>query len=218
VAHFDDAGLLWDEPGDFLKVEHLIRKKDYGDLLTADGLPDILAWHLSGNNIPLGCNTSSKDGTRGMAGRVASGAAKYYGSLYLGRDAWAAQVVPFRRCAIAIAGRYQGREVNRIANHIEVTNLGWTKLDGKGPGFTIDPDREDMRESSGHLWQMLTLVQNSAVLEIGEAWRRWTKRAVDDCLRGHHDLDPDSTHSDPGPDFRPFLLGPLRAHLEVMEL
>lgn len=45
MAYFDDAGLLWDEPGDFLKVTHLLRKNDYGPMLTADELPDILAWH-----------------------------------------------------------------------------------------------------------------------------------------------------------------------------
>jgi len=216
MARIDANGLIFSEPGDVLKVEQRLRVANYGTLL--EPKPSILIWHLTGNWIPLGANDSAHDGTQSMVGRIFAGAAKYYASAYLGRDGVLWQVVPFLRAAIHVAGKWQGREVNRISNGIEITNAGWAHLDGKAPGFEVDPQREDFRQHGNLLWQMLTFQQNSAVIEIADAWRRWTGAAVDDCLRGHHDVDQDSSHVDPGPDFRPFLLGPVKAHLEAMTL
>jgi hypothetical protein len=214
MARIDDNGLLFSEPGDVLKVEHSLRPHDYGALETDDCLPLLLAFHLTGNLIPFGSNDADHDGTRGMAGRIAAGTAKYYAHLYLGRDAHAFQVVPFTRCAIHIAGKYEGKEINKIASGIEVANLGYARPNGQAPGFAVDPTREDLVQNGPHLWQMLTEQQNSAILELTEAWRRWTRRPVADCIRGHHDLDPDSSHVDPGPLLRAFLDGPVKTHLE----
>jgi len=216
MARIDDNGLLFSEPGDVLKVEHRLRVSNFGALL--DPKPAILVWHLTGNSIPHGADDSAHDGTQGMALRIFEGTARYYAHGYLGRDGVLWQVVPFTRAAIHVAGNWKGREVNRLSNGIEVTNAGWAHLDGKAPGFEVDPSRDDYRQHGCLLWQMLTAAQNTAVLELAEAWRLWTGAAVDDCLRGHHDVDTDSTHSDPGPDFRSLLLGPVKTHLEAMTL
>jgi hypothetical protein len=76
MAYIDDKGLVYSEPGDILKVEHRLRASAYGDI--EGGKPLILVSHLTGNHIPYGANSSAQDGTKGMAGRVAAGTAKYY--------------------------------------------------------------------------------------------------------------------------------------------
>ncbi|HEY6009208.1 MAG TPA: N-acetylmuramoyl-L-alanine amidase, partial [Geobacteraceae bacterium] len=213
MAYVDDSGLLWAEPGDRLRVEHKLRAHDYGPLV--GGRPEWLIWHLTGNRIPEGCAASSCDGTDGMAGRVASGSAKYYAHAYLGRDGTLVQVVPFIHAAIHVAGSFQGKVVNRTSNGIEVTNWAYAHADdGDAPGFKIDPDRPDALPLGRLTWQMLSIAQNTAIPEIAEAWMKWTGRPVEDCIRGHHDVDTDSSHVDPGPILRPYLDGPVRAHLE----
>ena len=214
MAHIDDRGLLWPDQGDSLFVTHLLRGSDFGPLVTNDGKPDILIWHLTGNRIPHGADTAAMDGTAGMAKRIANGTARYYAHVYLGRDGHAFQVVPFLRSAIHVAGRWQGRETNRISSGVEVTNAGYCTPQGKAPGFTVDPTRDDYRSHGLQLWQMLTIQQNTAVIEIAEAWRKWTGAEVADCIRGHHDVDTASSHIDPGPELRAFLDGPVKAHLE----
>lgn len=215
MAYIDDRGLLWTEPGDSLYVTHLLRGGDYGPIATADGKPDVLAWHLTGNRIPAGADTAAMDGTAGMAKRIADGKARYYAHVYLGRDGHAFQVVPFLRSAIHVAGRWNGKETNRISNGVEVTNAGYCHPNGKAPGFTVNLPREDYRSHGALMWQMLTFAQNTAVLELAAAWHKWTKADVDDCIRGHHDLDTSSSHIDPGPELRAFLDGPVRARLEA---
>jgi hypothetical protein len=214
MAYIDDRGLLWADPGDCLSVTHLLRGSDFGPLVTADGKPDIHVYHLTGNRIPFRADTAETDGTAGMSKRVANGTARYYAHGYLGRDGHLFQVVPFLRSAIHVAGRWRGRETNRISTGLEVTNAGHCKTNGQAPGFVVDPNREDYRAHGALLWQMLTLAQNSAILEYAEAWFKWTRANVDDCLRGHHDVDTDSSHIDPGPELRAFLDGPVKAHLE----
>jgi len=216
MARIDDNGLIFSEPGDIVKVEQRLRVANYGALIEAK--PEILIHHLTGNRIPFGANDSAHDGTQSMVGRIFAGAAKFYASAYLGRDGVLWQVVPFVRAAIHVAGKWNGKEVNRISNGIEVTNTGYAHLDGKAPGFTIDPTREDFRQHGNLIWHMLTEPQNSAIIEIADAWRRWTGAAVEDCLRGHHDVDTDSSHIDPGPELRALLDGPVKAHLEAMAL
>jgi hypothetical protein len=216
MAYIDDKGLLWTDPGDVMFVTHLLRSKDYGPLTTADGKPDIHVYHLTGNRIPFGADTAGSDGTAGMAKRASDGTARYYPHCYMGRDGHVFQVVPFNRSAIHVAGRWQGRETNRISTGLEVTNAAYCHPDGKSPGFTVRLPREDYRSHGALLWQMLTEAQNSAILEYAEAWHRWTNAGVEDCLRGHHDVDTDSSHIDPGPELRAFLDGPVRAHLERM--
>lgn len=214
MAYVDQSGLMWPEPGDRLTVEHRLRPHDYGALI--GGHPEILVWHLTGNRIPEDCADSVCDGTEGMGKRVADEKARYYAHAYLGRDGKLVQVVPFTRAAIHVAGHFDGHQTNRIANGIEVTNFGYAHADdGDFPGGKpIDPDREDARPHGRLTWQMLTIEQNSAILEIAEGWMLWAQRPVVDCLRGHHDMDPDSSHIDPGPELRAFLDGPVRAHLE----
>lgn len=214
MATIDHNGLVWQDAGDLLVVEHKLRVNDYGPLVTPDGLPALLVWHLTGNRIPAGANDSDHDGTHGMAKRVAEGAVRYYAHGYLGRDGHLFQVCPFTRAAIHVAGRWRGRETNRISTGIEVTNAAYCHLDGKAPGFTVNPEREDYRAHGALLWQMLTTAQNTAILELAEAWQRWTSAEIDDCIRGHHDVDVDSSHIDPGPELRAFLDGPVKAHLE----
>jgi N-acetyl-anhydromuramyl-L-alanine amidase AmpD len=214
MAYVDRNGLLWSEQGDVLGVEHLMRGSDFGPLKTPDAKPEILVWHLTGHRVPFGANDSKRDGTEGMAKRVAAGSARYYAHGYLGRDGMLFQVLPFTRSAIHVAGRWRGQETNRISNGIEVSNAAYCRTNGKAPGFEVDPEREDYRAHGALLWQMLTEPQNSAILELAEAWQRWTRADVDDCLRGHHDVDPDSSHIDPGPELRAYLDGPVKAHLE----
>ena len=216
MAYIDAEGLFWPEPGDILKVEHRLRKSSYAEI--EGGKPSILVFHLTGNHIPLGCDTSASDGTKGMAGRVSAGTAKYYAHGYLGRDGWLWQTVPLTRAAIHVAGRWEGRETNRIATGIEVTNLGYVNAaTGQGPGFKVTPSRADLREHGSQAWHILSEPQNSAIIELAAAWRAWSGARVVDCLRGHQDVDPGSTHMDPGPELRAFLDGPVRSHLESAE-
>lgn len=214
MAHFDERGLLWSDDGDVVQVSHLLRGSDYGPISTPDARPQILVWHLTGNRIPAGADDSDHDGTAGMAKRVAAGTARYYAHGYLGRDGRLFQVLPMVRSALHVAGSWLGHETNRIASGIEVTNAGYCHLNGRAPGFQVDPKRQDYRAHGSMLWHMLTLAQNSAILEIAEAWKLWTGAEVDDCLRGHHDVDTGSSHIDPGPELRAYLDGPVRAHLE----
>lgn len=215
MAHVDERGLIWSDEGDVLRVEHALRSSDYGAITTADGRPDLLVWHITGNDIPSGCDDSAHDGTKGMAGRIAAGTARYYAHAYLGREGRLYQVVPFLRSAIHVAGRWAGRETNRISTGIEVTNFGYCHTDGKAPGFVIKLPREDARLHGTLYWQMLTAAQNTAVMELAAAWRDWTGADVADCIRGHHDVDTDSSHIDPGPELRAWLDGAVRAHLEA---
>lgn len=213
MAYIDHNGLFWSEPGDVLSVEHELRPHDYGALI--GGHPEILVWHLTGNRIPEGCEAASCDGTDGMVDRIEAEAARYYAHAYLGRGGEFNQVVPFTHAAIHVAGKWKGSEVNRISTGIEVTNLGYAHADdGDAPGFKVDPARADLRPHGKLTWQMLTTAQNSAIIEIAEAWMLWSQRPVEDCLRGHHDVDLDSSHIDPGPELRAFLDGPVKAHLE----
>lgn len=214
MAYIDEDGWLWTDAGDVLQVEHRPRPHDYGPLI--GGHPEILVWHLTGNRIPAGCESSSCDGTDGMTTRIATEKARYYAHAMLGRDGKLVQNIPFVRAAIHVAGQWDGHETNRIANGIEVTNLAYAHADdGDFPGGKpIDPEREDMRPHGKLTWQMLTFEQNTAIIELAEAWFLWAKRPVADCLRGHHDVDTDSSHIDPGPELRAFLDGPVKAHLE----
>lgn len=206
MAHIDETGLLWENEGDVLRVTHLLRVQDYGPLLTPR--PLILVWHLTGNRIPEGANAASTDGTNSMASRVADGTARYYAHLYLGRDGAAVQTTNLLRSAIHVAGRWQGYETNRISTGIEVTNAGYTKLDQP------ESSRRDYRVHGRLAWQMLTAEQQTAMLELAEAWQVWAGAAPEDCIRGHHDVDPNSSHVDPGPEEGAFLRGPVLARLQ----
>lgn len=213
MAYIDEDGLVQPEPGDVLKVTHLLREHDYGELL--GGRPQLLVWHLTGNYLPLGANTAERDGTAGMAQRIAAGTARYYAHGYLGRDGVLHQVVPFTRAAIHVSGKWQGQEINRLSTGIEVTNLGYVRPSGQMPGgHHVDLTRDDLRTHGKLAWQALTAYQLSAILELAVAWRRWTHAAVEDCLRGHADVNPGDGHADPGPELRAFLDGPVRAKLE----
>jgi hypothetical protein len=215
VAYIDEDGWLWPEPGDVLTVEHKPRPHDYGVIV---GVAEWLVWHLSGNRIPEGCESSSCDGTDGMTKRIAEETARYYANGMLGRDGKFVQSVPFTHAAIHVAGSFKGKVINRVSNGIEVNNFGYAHADdGDFPGGRpIDPDREDARPHGNLTWEMLTFKQNTAIIEIADAWKRKTGRPVEDCLRGHHDIAPDSSHIDPGPELRDFLDGPVRAHLETI--
>ena len=205
---------MWSEPGDVLKVEHKPRATDYGPLICGPR-PLIQVWHLSGNRVPEGCDSSSCDGTDSMGKRVASGTARYYAHGNLGRDGKLIQEVPLVRCAIHVAGKFKGYETNRISSGWEVTNAAYAHADdGDAPGFKIDLERDDFLPLGRLTWQMLTAPQNTAIIEMSLAWQAWTGAAVEDCIRGHHDVDTDSSHVDPGPILRPFLDTVVKARLE----
>lgn len=215
MAEIDADGLLQPQPGDILRVKFCLRQSDYGAL--ESDRPMILVWHLTGGVIPFGANTADRDGTAGMAERIEAGKSKFYAHAYLSRDGTLYQVVPFNRAAIHVSGKWQGTETNRCSTGIEVTNLGYVRPTGQMPGgHPVNLERADLRRHGMLWWQMLTTAQNSAILEIAEAWRRWTGAAVEDCIRGHADVRPEDHHADPGAELRPYLDSVVRAHLEAM--
>lgn len=211
MPRIDETGLVWSEPGDVWQWVHRIRPHDYGPILTERPLGCV--WHLTGNRIAETCEASSCDGTEGMSGRAADGTARYYPNGYVGRDGHAIQVVPFTRCAIHVAGKFMGHETNRVTNGLEITNVAYARLDGHAPGFEIDPERHDFRQHGRMLWQMLTAQQLSGMLEFAPVWQEWSGARPEDCVLGHHDVDTDSSHVDPGPEEGDFLRGPVLAKI-----
>lgn len=217
MARIDQSGLMWPDDGDVLQVVHHVRMRDYGRLQTPNGMPSMLVWHLTGNVMPAGCDASSCDGSQSMDGRIASGTARFYAHGLLGRDGVFWQQIPFVRSAIAVSGRLNGVEINHLANHVEVVNVGYAHADdGDVPGGAhIDPTREDFRRHNRLVWQMLTAQQLSAILEMAPAWMAWSGNNPEDCIRGHVDVNPQDGHVDPGPELRAFLDGPVLAKLEA---
>jgi len=219
MAWVDEDGLLQAHTGDILRVHYDLRPHDYGPLETTSGLPEILVWHLTGTRRAESCHDSVCDGSEGMATRIEDGTARCYGHGLLASDGWFHQSIPFNRSAIAVSGMWHGKEVNHVGTHIEVTNLGFVRPSGEMPGgVPVDLEREDLRQHGRLAWQMLPPQQASAIIEIADAWRQWTRRAVEDCLRGHADVNPADGHADPGPELRAYLDTVVRSHLEAMEI
>lgn len=216
MAWIDEDGLLQPHSGDVLGVHFDLRERDYGPLLTPTGKPLILVWHLTGNYRPETCDDGLSDGSEGMATRIENGA-RYYAHAILDCAGVFHQAVHFNRSAIAVSGSWKGHEVNRIANHVEVTNLGYVRPNGKMPGgHPVDLERDDLRSHGRLAWEMLTPKQQSAILEFAEAWHLWSEVPIADCLRGHCDVNPSDGHADPGDELRPFLDTAVRAHLEAL--
>jgi hypothetical protein len=219
MGWIDEDGLLQPHTGDILRVHYDLRPDDYGPLKTDSGLPAILIWHLTGAYMPPTAHDSVHDGSEGMAQRIAEQRARYYAHGILSTDGVFHQNVHLNRSAIAVSGSWQGRETNRIATHVEVCNLGYVRATGEMPGgHKVDLDRDDLRQHGHLMWDVLTPQQASAIIELADAWRQWTLAAVDDCLRGHQDVNPADGHADPGPELRQYLDTVVRAHLEAMTL
>lgn len=215
MAQIDSYGLLSHDAGDVLRVDYKLRESDYGPLQTPEGLPLELIWHLTGNWIPEECESGTCDGAEGMAKRIASGQARYYGHGLLDRGGVFHQNVRFDRSAIAVSGSLNGVQINHLATHIEVVNFGYANKLGVIPGGAkIDPERDDARQHGSQYWQMLTVEQNCAIVEIALAWRDWAMVPVSDCLRGHVDVRPQDGHVDPGPELRAYLDTVVRSKLE----
>ena len=200
--YVDNDGWLVNEAGDTAKIIKLPRATNYGPLRTTSGKPIIFVHHCTATLAPLGADVSDRDGTAGMAKRVANGTAKYYAHVYLGRDGQAYQMVPFTRAAISVEGSFKfdvppeakGKENNRIAASMEWTGWGGTKDQAK-KDLT---GRADMKLVGKWFWQIPTLTQAKAAGEITKAVVKWSDMDPEAAFYGHKQIGS-GAHADPGP-------------------
>lgn len=228
MAHVDNDGWLVNDPGDTVKIVKLPRKKgkynpDYGALSTASGKPIIFVHHITGTYGAEGADAADRDGTAGMAKRVASGDVQYYAHVYLSRDGVAYQMVPFTRAAPSVEGSFKqsippegkGKENNKIAASMEWTAWGGTPelAAGKKPTKEEDvpkwearlaklkaemPKRSDLKLIGKYFfWQIPTLTQAKAAADVVEATVKWSAMNPEAAFYGHKEIGS-GAHGDPG--------------------
>lgn len=202
--HVNEKHLLVADPGDGVKITTLLRPNDYGAMITPDAVPLLGVNHVFGMYAP---NTMdpAKDGTVGVAHRVAAGS-HYYAQLELARCGDLFQCVPLSRCGIHCEHSWRDPvsrvlySINRVSVGMEWAGCGWIRTNGQMPGKSgIDLTRPDLQKV-GHLyWQKPTAEQiHTATLVWRAVLDRYGMPAAN-LIHGHGELAHGGHELCPGP-------------------